>query len=213
MNRYWTEDLIVEPSSLHDGDQNWFECRPVRVAGHLFPPRFRIRLSCTATSVDMCVALKVDRGGFVEQENATTVGGVSSDQEKDRIRSSARKIALPIALSMIPYGLFRSTDEGWAWRDDGPGPPLVRKLCDDMPEPQIALVKELRRRTGPRWWKTYLPRIEATAQIIRDAPADLSTRQVIDTVVCPGMHVGRTTAYEDLATARELGLLPERCVP
>ncbi|MFJ6438597.1 hypothetical protein [Streptomyces sp. NPDC091416] len=85
MTRYWTEDLIVEPSSLHDGDQDWFEYRPVQVAGHLFPPRFRIRLSCTATSVDMCVALEVDRGGFVEQENATTVGGVSSDQEKDRI--------------------------------------------------------------------------------------------------------------------------------
>ncbi|MEU8629579.1 hypothetical protein [Streptomyces sp. NPDC048669] len=157
MNRYWTEDLIVEPSSLHDGDQSWFEYRPVQVAGHLFPPRFRIRLSCTATGVDMCVALEVDRGGFVEQENATTVGGVSSDQEKDRIRSSARKIALPIALSMIPYGLFRSTEEGWAWRDDGWGPPLVRKPRDVMPDPQVALVKELRRRTGPRWWKTYCP--------------------------------------------------------
>ncbi|MEV7374498.1 hypothetical protein AB0O51_26905 [Streptomyces sp. NPDC090301] len=213
MNRYWAEGLIVEPSSLHDGDEAWFKDRPVQVAGHLFPPRFRIWLSCNATGVDMCVALEVDRGGFVEQVNATTIGGVPSDQEKDWIRAAARKLALPLALSMIPYGPFQATEEGWEWIADGWGPPRIRRLCDAMPDPQIALVKELRRRTGPRWWGTYLPRIEKTAQIIWDAPADLSTRQVIETLVCPGMHVGRTTAYEDLAAARELGLLPGRRVP
>jgi hypothetical protein len=82
VNRYWTEGLRVEPSSPHEGDEAWFEDRPVQVAGHLFPPRFRIWLSCNATGVDMCVALEVDRGGFVEQENATTVGGVPSDQRR-----------------------------------------------------------------------------------------------------------------------------------
>ncbi|MFD0425310.1 hypothetical protein [Streptomyces parvus] len=213
MNRSWTEGLIAEPSSLHDGDEVWFKDRPVQVAGPLSPPRFRIWLSCSATGVDMCVALEADRGEFVEQENATTVGGVSSDQEKDRIRASARKLALPLALSVIPYGPFRSTKEGWERIDEGWGPPLVGRLCDVVPDPQIALVRELRRRTGPRWWGTYLPRIEKTAQIIWDAPADLSTRQVIETLVCPGMHVGRTTAHEDLAAARELGLPPERRVP
>ncbi len=82
----------------------------------------------------MCVALEADRGEFVKQENATTVGGVSSDQEKDRIRASARKLALPLALSAIPYGPFRSTKEGWERIDDGWGPPLVGRLCDVMPE-------------------------------------------------------------------------------
>ncbi|MFG2925562.1 hypothetical protein ACGFYA_29165 [Streptomyces sp. NPDC048305] len=66
-----------EPSSLHDGDEAWFKDRPVQVAGHLFPPRFRMWLSYNATCVDMCVALEVDRGGFVEQVNATTVGGAT----------------------------------------------------------------------------------------------------------------------------------------
>jgi hypothetical protein len=212
VNRYWTEGLIVEPSSLHDGDEAWFKDCPVRVADHLFPPRFRIWLSCNATGVDMCVALEVDRGGFVEQENASTIGGVASDQEKDRIRASARKLALPLALSAISFGPFRSTKEGWEWIDEGWGPPLVRRLCDVMADPQIVLVKELRRRTGPRWWGTYLPRIEKTAQIIWDAPADISTRRVIETLVCPSTHVGRTTAYEGLAAARELGLLPDRRV-
>jgi hypothetical protein len=206
---YWAEGLIVEPSNLHDGDEAWFKDRPVQMAGHLFPPRFRIWLSCNATSVDMCVALEVDCGGFVEQVNATTVGGVPSDQEKDRIRAAARKLALPLALAMIPYGLFQATEEGWEWIAGGWEPPRIRRLCDAMPDPQIALVKELRRRTGPRWWSTYLPRIEKTAQVVRDAPAELSTRQVIKTLVCPTTHVGRTAAYEDLAAARELGLMPE----
>lgn len=42
MNRYWTRGLRVEPSSLHDGDEAWFADRLVTVAGHVFPPRFRI---------------------------------------------------------------------------------------------------------------------------------------------------------------------------
>ncbi|MET9519962.1 hypothetical protein [Streptomyces sp. NPDC002994] len=160
----------------------------------------------------MCIALQVEDGGFVEQENATTISGTPSDQEKDRIRASARKLALPLALSMIPYGPFSSTEEGWEWTAHRWGLPL-RKLCDAMPGPQIALVKELRRRTRPNWRRTYLPRIEETAQIVCDAPSDRSMRQVIETLVCPSTHVERTTAYEDLAAARELGLLPERRTP
>jgi hypothetical protein len=208
LNRYWTGGIYVEPSSLHDGDEAWFEERLVKVANHAFPPCFRIWMRCNTTGADMCIALTIDRGGFVEQENATTVGGAPSDPEKDVIRASARKLALPLALAGMPYGPVRGTSSGWEWAAAGWSPPPIRRLSDAMPGEYLALVKELRRRTGPKWWSVYLPRIETTAQIVWDAPGVLPMRQIIEDLVCPGTHVGRTKAYEDLDAARELGLLP-----
>ncbi|MEV6758451.1 hypothetical protein [Streptomyces sp. NPDC051214] len=208
MNRYWAQGLRVEPSSPHDGDESWFADGLVTVAGHAFPPRFRIWMRCNATGADMCIALEIDRGGFIEPENTTTVSGAASDGEKDLIRSGARRLAVPLALAGMPYGPVRRTESGWQWAAAQWAPPPIGRLSDAMPGAQLTLVKELRRRTGAKWWSIYLPRIEATAQIVWDAPDNMSIRQVIKDRVCPGTRVERATAYQDLRTARELGLLP-----
>ncbi|GAB2458927.1 hypothetical protein GCM10027162_63740 [Streptomyces incanus] len=87
------------------------------------------------------------------------------------------------------------TQRGWEWVAAGWSPPAITKLADWANRDQLALLEELRRRTAPKWWSIYLPRIEKTAKIVRDAPADWSTRRVIATLVCPATCVGRTQAY------------------
>ncbi|MFI1213867.1 hypothetical protein ACH4UV_40635 [Streptomyces sp. NPDC020802] len=199
--------MCVEPAH-HDGDEPWYEDDLVPVAGRLFPPRFRISMRCEVTKVEMCIAVTVDRGGFAEPDNAISVTGMSSGAEKDRVRASARKLALPLALATMPLRTFRQTPRGWEWVATGWSPPAITKLADWANRDQLALLEELRRRTAPKWWSIYLPRIEKTAAIVWDAPAGWSTRRVIATLVCPATCVGRTQAYADLKTARELGLLP-----
>ncbi|MEV7417704.1 hypothetical protein [Streptomyces sp. NPDC089919] len=212
MNRYWAEGIHVEPTWDHHGDESWFGDRMVRVAGHLFPPRFRIFMKCDASQVEMCIALQVDQGGFIEQENGTTVHGVSSDQQKDQVRAAARKLALPLALAMIPFGAARETETGWEWVAAAWSPPAARKVGEHLAGAQLLLLKELRRRTGAKWWDIYLPRIEETAFIVACAPSEKSTRAVIVEDVCPRTCVSRTQAYLDLHAARELGLIPPaRC--
>ncbi|MFG7943653.1 hypothetical protein [Streptomyces cacaoi] len=205
--RYWTGGIHVEPAH-HDGDEPWYEDELVPVAGWLFPPRFRITMRCAATEVEMCLALAIDRGGFDEPENAISVHGPASGPEKDRVRAAARKLALPLALAMMPLYTFRQSPHGWEWAAAGWCPPEFTSLADCADRDQLALLKELRRRTGPKWWSVHLPRITETAKILRAAPADLSTRSVITTMVCPATHVGRTQAYADKRAAHELGLLP-----
>lgn len=211
MTPYWSEGMCVEPTSDHPGDEEWFKEPMVKVAGHLFPPRFRIYMKCRASDIAMCIALEVDCGGFIEQENAITIHGVASDRERDQVRVAARKLALPLALAAVPFGPVQETEEGWEWVAMGWSPPAVHKV-GDLPSPQQALLKELRRRTGPKWWGIYLPRIEQTAFIVACASPEKSTRRVIVEDVCPQTYVNRTQAYQDLHAARELGLIPpERC--
>ncbi|WLQ38582.1 hypothetical protein P8A18_34225 (plasmid) [Streptomyces castrisilvae] len=198
--------MSVEPAH-HDGDQPWYEEALVSVAGRLFPPRFRISLRCAATKIEMCTAVEVEQGGFIEPDNATSVAGLSSGVEKDYVRASARKLALPLALATMPDDAFEQSSQGWTWAVAGwsPGSTMRTSPADSR---QTALLEELRRRCGPKWWSIYLPRIEKTAEIVWEAPADWPTRRVITALVCPATHVGRTQAYADLQAAREIGLLP-----
>ncbi|MEU9615163.1 hypothetical protein AB0D56_26990 [Streptomyces sp. NPDC048209] len=207
MTSYWSEGLYVEVSD-HEGDEEWFTDSMVKVAGYLFPQRFRISMRCRTSDVEMCIALESEFGGFTEQENGITIHGVRSDRERDQVRVAARKLALPLALAHMPFGPTRQTEEGWEWAASGWGPQAVRKV-DDLPSPQLALLKELRRRTGPKWWDIYLPRIKETARVVQQAPPHESTRKVITERVCKATCVSRTQAYKDLDTARELYFLPE----
>ncbi|AWZ07462.1 hypothetical protein DRB96_26525 [Streptomyces sp. ICC1] len=198
--------MCVEPSH-HDGDEPWYQETLVPVAGRLFPPRFRISLWCAVTEVEMCIAVTIDQGGVTEPDNAISVTGLSSGVEKDQVRASARKLALPLALATMPDVAFEETPHGWKWVVDGwsPGSSMRTGLMD---RDEILLLEELRRRCGPKWWSIYLPRIEKTAEIVWEAPNDWSTRSVITKLVCPATHVGRTQAYADMKAAREIGLLP-----
>ncbi|MFC8765845.1 hypothetical protein ACFUAG_34730 [Streptomyces sp. NPDC057193] len=198
--------MCVEPSH-HDGDEPWYEEALVPVAGRLFPPRFRINMWCAATKVEMCVAVAIEQGGFTEPENAISVTGVFSGVEKDRVRAAARKLALPLALATMPEDTFEQTPHGWKWVVAGWSPGITM-LTGSTDRDQNVLLKELRRRCGPNWWSLHLPRIEKTADIVWEAPADWSTRRVITKLVCPTTHVRRTQAYADLKVAREIGLLP-----
>ncbi|MFC9699292.1 hypothetical protein ACFTWD_01135 [Streptomyces sp. NPDC056943] len=200
MNPYWTKGMCVEPSH-HDGDEPWYEEALVPIAGRLFPPRFRINMWCAATEVEMCIAVTIEQGGFTEPQNAISVTGISSGVEKDRVRAAARKLALPLALATMPEDTFEQTSHGWKWVVVGWSPGSTDR-------DQIALLEELRRRCGQKWWSIYLPRIKKTAEIVWQAPADWSTQRVITKLVCPTTHVGRTQAYADMKAAREIGLLP-----
>ncbi|WP_327266598.1 hypothetical protein OG444_38935 [Streptomyces sp. NBC_01232] len=108
----------------------------------------------------------------------------------------------------MPFGPARQTEEGWECVAPGWSPQAVRKV-GDLPSPRLALLKELRRRTGPKWWDIYLPRIEKTARIVREAPSYETTRKVITERDCKATCVSRTQAYKDLDTARELCFLPD----
>ncbi|WP_331761990.1 hypothetical protein [Streptomyces sp. NBC_01546] len=154
----------------------------------------------------MCIAVTIDQGGFIEPDNAISVTGLSSGVEKDRVRASARKLALPLALATMPDVAFEQTSHGWKWVVDGWSPGITM-LTGSTDRDQVALLEELRRRCGPKWWSIYLPRIKKTAEIVGEAPTDWSTRRVITTLVRPATHVGRTHAYADMRAARELGLL------
>lgn len=121
MNTYWTGGMSVEPAH-HDGDQPWYEEALVSVAGRLFPPRFRISLRCAATKIEMCTAVEVEQGGFIEPDNATSVAGLSSGVEKDYVRASARKLALPLALATMPDDAFEQSSQGWTWAVAGWSP-------------------------------------------------------------------------------------------
>ncbi|MFJ3926381.1 hypothetical protein [Streptomyces sp. NPDC090022] len=151
--------------------------------------------------------MTIEEGGFTEPENAISVTGISSGVEKDRVRAAARKLALPLALATMPDVAFEQTPHGWKWVVDGwsPGSTMLTGLTD---KDQIALLEELRRRCGPKWWSIYLPRVRRTADIVWEAPTHWSTQRVIKTLVCPATHVGRTQAYADMRAAREIGLLP-----
>lgn len=177
MNTYWTGGMSVEPAH-HDGDEPWYEETLVSVAGRLFPPRFRISLRCTATEIEMCTAVEVEQGGFIEPNNAISVTGLSSGVEKDYFRAAARKLALPLALATMPEDTFEQSSHGWKWGVDGwsPGSTMRTGLADSG---QIALLEELRRRCGPKWWSIYLPRIEKTAEIVWEAPTDWSRWSVL----------------------------------
>ncbi|MET9562536.1 hypothetical protein [Streptomyces tauricus] len=199
--------MYVEPAH-HDGDEPWYEDALVPVAGVLVPLRFRISMRCEFTKAEMCIAVTVDRGGFAEPDNAISVTGVSSGVEKDRVRAAARKLAPPPALAMMPLRAFQQTSHGWDWVAAGWSPRSITKFADWANRDQLVLLEELRRRTGPKWWSIYLPRIEKTAEVAWGAPADLSTRRVITTMLCPTTCVERTQAYADLKAAREIGLRP-----
>ncbi|MFJ4839312.1 hypothetical protein [Streptomyces sp. NPDC088746] len=178
----------------------------VSVAGRLFPPRFRISLRCAATEIEMCTAVEVEQGGFIEPNNAISVTGLSSGWRRttsapppasSRCQSHARRCPRT----------FEQSSHGWKWGVDGwsPGSTMCTGLADSG---QIALLEELRCRCGPKGWSIYLPRIEQTAEVVWEASADWSARRVIATLVCPATHVGRIQAYADLQSAREFGLLP-----
>ncbi|MET9622755.1 hypothetical protein ABZZ37_18610 [Streptomyces sp. NPDC006464] len=150
--------------------------------------------------------MTIEQGGFAEPENAISVTGIASGVEKDRVRSAARKLALPLALATMPYDTFEQTPNGWKWVVDGWSPGATTP-SGGTDRGQFALLEDLRRRCGPKWWQIYLPRITRTAEIVKEAPTEWSTRRVITQLVCPATHVGRTQAYADMKAAREIGLL------
>ncbi|MFJ7626562.1 hypothetical protein ACIQZN_08745 [Streptomyces sp. NPDC097595] len=199
--------MYVEPTWEHEGDESWFEDEMVTVAGHLYPRRFRISIRCDASQVELCIGLEICDGGFTEQVGGTTVHGVTSDLDRDQVRTSVRKLALPLALTMVPLAV-RKTEKGWEWTAEGWSAPPLFKVGDHLPGHQLTLLKELRRRTGRKWCIEYLPRIHYAASIVREAQAEKSMRRVIEEDVCPQTCVGRTQAYQDLQAARELGWLP-----
>ncbi|MGY0234249.1 hypothetical protein [Longispora urticae] len=224
-DRAWTA-VSVEPG-LHEGEEIWHEDRLVLLAGGLYPPRFRLALTCQTTGVKVCVPLRIESGS-IQVGEALAVTGVSSVIDHAQAIQAIARGPLATAVAMIagtpgllkiePDGRWRWVPIRWAW---GPPPPassseeaqrMAEARATDQYRREAARdaqrLAEVKRRMSSKWHTLDWPRLNEVAQAILEARAQgKSNREAIESLRTT-KYRARSILYEDMRTAIEIGLIP-----
>ncbi|WNV90306.1 hypothetical protein [Umezawaea sp. Da 62-37] len=216
------QKVLVEPA-LHEDEEDWHSDAPVAVAGEAYPPRFRIALTCKRTNIEVCIPVHVRQGGFVIPEglavNPSSCAAVHGKAVYD-VMTAGSVPPLARVIAMVPDSIRLKSGGGWEWVPTrwawGFAPPdqveqiqstltpEQRTRFADQQRIEAKRLAQVKRRMSANWQNEVLPHLQDIAEYLlnRSIPNSQFVREL------QAKGYSRSQVYEDLRTARELGLFP-----
>jgi hypothetical protein len=220
--------VVAEPG-MHDRDVVWFSDHLVTVIGEKYPPRFRCRLTCEGTGVSVCVAVRVERGGFLISEMRLNPAPPEIMGKIVPPLTTGHQPALAWFIAQIPSFVTAIRAGGWMWSSNVVvswthsktqtsdaqkraefeawlARPLTTAEWRGFTAPERAVKRrmvEVRRRMRQSWWTRVLPDLEQYTEFMHNRGLDRD--ELVTALQKQGLS--RSQAYAQVALAGEVGLL------